>query len=113
MKNLITIELCDEDRARLDRLIAALENASSLPELSGTPFGIPANPAPEAPADPVPANPDPEVSLPEFQKALTIRCAESAVMRDKVKALLNEYAEAASGVPPLKRAEVLSRLKEL
>ena len=155
--NCITIELCAEDRARIDRLINALERkacdscvATAL-EFAGK--AKPAEPDPiqqkqadtlakaseptvasenathtpsEAPAsqtmhpvdealpwdDPAPA-PVPVPSLEEFQKALTLRCAESETTKAKVRALLHEYAPAASKVPEDKRAEVLERLAKL
>lgn len=142
--NVITIEFCAEDRARLDRLAAALEKATPNYEACARsvaegvarfvadehPATCPDNatetadaaPAPVAhPADdvapwddpaPTPAPPA-EVSLAEFQKALSLRCAESDDMRAKVRALLHEYAEAASKVPADKRAEVLDRLAAL
>lgn len=164
--NVITIELCAEDRARLDRLAEALEkrNCESCVQsalkahneliamlqepaeadplkqkleqlLAGKakPAATPEN-APGAaesaqvsrashPADdvtpwaevapsPVP-EPQREVDLAEFQKALTLRCAESEEMKAKVRALLHEYAPAASKVPEDKRAEVLDRLAQL
>lgn len=147
--NVITIELCAEDRARLDRLAKAEEYNSKLLEavlLHLTDEG--AKPGPVAPVqveppatspdtatetadavtppvahpadevapweapDPAPA-PKAEVSLAEFQKALSLRCAESDTTKAKVRALLHEYAEAASKVPADKRAEVLERLAAL
>lgn len=135
--NVITIELCAEDRARLDRLAKAQEYNSKLLEAlllrmteETPPATCPDNatetadaaPAPVAFCDavmppwvdpaPTPAPPA-EVSLAEFQKALSLRCAESDDMRAKVRALLHEYAEAASKVPADKRAEVLDRLAAL
>lgn len=153
--NQITIELCAEDRARLDRLAKAEEYNSKLLEalmLHLTDEG--AKPGPVAPVqveppaerpdtatetadavtppvahpaddvapweapEPTPAPspapaPQAEVSLAEFQKALSLRCAESDTTKAKVRALLQEYAEAASKVPPEKRAEVLERLAAL
>lgn len=142
--NVITIELCPEDRARLDRLTEALERRScescvnsalSWAECiqSGSSVAAPAEAPKTAASAPneTPASPNthpetndapwaesapppvPEVSLAEFQKALTLRCAESATMREKVRSLLHEYAEAASLVPAEKRAEVLARLAKL
>lgn len=155
--NVITIELCAEDRERIDRLTAALERkscdacvngalswAEQIARGSGTaaekaiepdplqqklaetlaraadPEPVPA-PAEAHPVDeplpwgdpaPTPAPPA-EVSLAEFQKALSLRCAESEAMKAKVRELLHEYAKAASQVPPEKRAEVLDRLGKL
>lgn len=137
--NLITIELCAEDRARIDRLTEALERRScdkcvqqvagvmddlaqkalgSKPheeadplqqKLAETLAKVEAPVAPPAPA-PVPAPAVEVPSLAEFQKALSLRCAESETTKVKVRALLHEYAEAASKVPEDKRAEVLARL---
>lgn len=72
-------------------------------------------PAPDPVPVPEPA-PAPAVEVPslaEFQKALSLRCAESETTKAKVRALLHEYAEAASKVPEDKRAEVLARLAKL
>jgi len=136
--NVITIELCAEDRARLDRLAEALERkacescvatAMSLVKNTQAPSAPPepADPVLEKLADtlakvedpapaPAPAPvdpPPPTISLPEFQKALTLRCAESDATKAKVRALINEYAPAASQVPPEKFGEVLARLANL
>ena len=147
--NCITIELCAEDRARIDRLTEALERkacdgcmasalawaeqvmhkagASAIPESAPAPV-TPKNAAPAATTEqpaavtptednnaaPAENNPPPKpVSLAEFQKALSLRCAESATMKDRVRALIHEYAAAASQVPEDKRAEVLERLAKL
>lgn len=137
--NLITIELCAEDRARIDRLTEALERRScdkcvqqvagvmddlaqkalgSKPheeadplqqKLAETLAKVEAPVAPPAPA-PVPAPAVEVPSLAEFQKALSLRCAESETTKVKARALLHKYAEAASKVPEDKRAEVLARL---
>lgn len=128
--NKITIELCAEDRARLDRLAEALERRTcdscvrSALELAGAvpPAPIAAaetvaeQPAPAPVPDPVKEPTPPpvrEISLEEFQKTLTLRCAESEAMKANVRELLHEYAPAASKVPPEKRAEVLERLSKL
>ena len=164
--NVITIELCAEDRARIDRLTEALErkacdsclsSALSWAEQVQRGAGIAANNAvesdsvqqalantlakvkdpavapenaPHAPSDASaaqtthPASEDlpwaeksaPAVKVPsleEFQKALTLRCAESEETKAKVRALLHEYAPAASRVPEEKRAEVMERLAKL
>ena len=134
--NLLTINLSDEDRARIDKLCAGVSSlADSLYALAyvmgvraedgaAAPAAEPAAPAPapeyppevavpwEPAPEPVKADPEP-VSLEEFQKALSLRCAESAEVKARVRALLNEYAAAASAVPEEKRAEVLARLAAL
>ena len=127
--NVITIELCPEDRARLDRLADALERktcdkcvAAALEFVGQTPDPSPdpiqqklaetmakvSTPPPAPAPDPVP-----EVSLAEFQKALTLRCAESEAMKAKVRTLIHEYADTVSLVAPEKRAEVLAKLAKL
>lgn len=149
--SLITVELCSEDRARLDAVIDALANltscascvASVAPLLekasaivdaapaslvepqkiadSASSASTPSNDtAPEADvaqtaADAPETAPweSPVVSLAEFQKALSLRCSESDAMKAKVRALLHEYAPAASQVPEAKRAEVMARLASL
>ena len=124
--NKIVIELCAEDRQRLDELIgfAALLAGSMQPrELCGHPdpvgepgpAGVPA-PAEEHPADASTAHLEPPVkpvSLGEFQKAIVTRCAESAAMKQKVQALVHKYADSVSGIPEDKRPEVLAALATL
>lgn len=139
---IVNLELCAEDRARIETLSAKLDvlaDALSIigyalaskaegsvksaapvqvaepvkaPEPSETVFEFEAGAPVETEPEPVKAAPAP-VSLAEFQKALTLRCAESAEMKARVRALLNEYASAASAVPEGKRAEILARLAAL
>lgn len=128
----ININFSEEACARLDRLTAALEviaaamydeSLKRCPTVAVDPdqeakVEAPAEehpvtdpfptPAPEA-AAPAPA----PISLAEFQKELTLCCAESAEKKDRVRALINEYAPAASAVPEDKRAEILARLAGL
>ena len=126
--NAITIELCAEDRARLDAIIAGLQGQCSAAPVAAaaTPATAPAVEVPaqtdfpvvpdqvpwdEAPADPAPvAKP---VSLAEFQKAITIRCAESPEVKAAIRGLVQEYATSASAIPEEKRAEVLAKLAQI
>ena len=132
--NKIVIELCTEDRARLDAIIAGLEKfprvgldlasgpdfTVSAPAAEAHPIDAPvehfdppaADPEPAVDPEPVPA-PAPVVSLGEFQKAIVVRCAASPEMKKKVQALVKKYAESVSLVPEEKRAEVLAALAEL
>lgn len=129
--NLLTVNFSDEDRARIDKLTAALSNLTDALNILG--YGValkaeqaqsaapvqPTEPekAPEPPTPavepPAPAAPAPVISLPEFQKALAVRCSESLETKARVRAILNEYAPAASAVPEEKRAEILARLAAL
>lgn len=120
--NTITIELCAEDRARLDAIIAGLQAQAPAVEA----------PAPvvetHAPVDfpvvdtSVPWDPDPApapapaakpVSLAEFQKAITIRCAESSEVKAAVRGLVQEYASSVSAIPEEKRPEFLAKLAQI
>lgn len=130
--NKIVFELCAEDRARLDAIIAGLAKVGApvCHELKAV-----ANPTEEAHAEPAPAEPvvtpepvevapaplpDPApapevkpVSLGEFQRAIVTRCAESAEVKAKVQQLIHQYAASVSAVPEDKRPEVLAALARL
>jgi hypothetical protein len=128
---LLNVNFSEEDRARVDKLTAALSDLADALNILGYAaalkaeqdhFAAPLQPtepekAPEPPAPavepPAPAAPAPVISLPEFQKALAIRCSESLETKARVRAILNEYAPAASAVPEDKRAEILARLAAL
>lgn len=125
--NKIVIELCPEDRQRIDELISfaglLVGELKSRPAPVIEPFALLTHPAdaptthfdPPAPApDPVAAAPAPApVSLGEFQKAIVTRCAESAATKQKVQALVHRYAESVSAIPEDKRSEVLTALSEI
>lgn len=123
--NLIEFKLCAEDRARLDAIIAGLakvaaaaaaEAAPLIVEATATLAGAAEHPV-DAPAThlepPAPAPEVQPVSKGEFQKAIVIRCAESADMKAKVQALVHKYAPSVSEIPEEKRPEVLAALKNL
>jgi len=125
--NEIIVSLHPDDRDRLDAIIVALgRGLEALATLTGRedvkmsapgpdvdfpwadealPFPQPTAPA----ADPAPA----PMSLPEFQKILTTRAAESAATKQKVRDLINRYAPSVSEIPEDKRAEVLAALAEI
>jgi hypothetical protein len=123
--NEIVIRFSDEDRALLARIAGNLERVADL-LAPGTPV-VMSSPAlhpvdapvtqfePPAPApDPVAEAPAPApISLPELQKALSTRCAESDTMKQKVQALIRKYAECVSAIPEDKRPEVLAALDKI
>lgn len=121
----VTIQFSAEDRQRLDELIAFAGLIAGEMKGNNTPAQAPAaeHPAdaatthfdPPAPApDPVAAAPAPApVSLGEFQKALVKRCAESAATKQKVQALVQQYADSVSNIPEDKRPEVLAALAKI
>lgn len=117
--NTIAIEFCPEDRKRIDELIAFAGLIAS--ELKSRPATAPVV---ELPADPEPADPEgapapapePEaqpISLAEFQKAVTIVCAQGQEQKAAAKEIINQYAASVSEVPEDKRAEILAALNSI
>lgn len=127
--NAITIELCAEDRARLDAIIAGLQgHAPVVPATTEAPASDPVPaadfpvvpdqvPRDEAPTEPehapAPAPAAETVSLAEFQKAITIRCAESPEVKAAIRGLVREYASSVSAIPEDKRSEFLAKLAKI
>ena len=134
--NVIEFRLCDEDRARLDDIIcglAALLGGSGAMSDAAVAMAAQKNepaPAPVLPVEgdaqfglvdtPTPFDETPEpapeakpVSKAEFQKAIVLRCAESAATKAKVQDLVHKYAASVSAIPEEKRAEVLAELAKL
>lgn len=139
--NTITIELCAEDRARIDHLIKAIENSTphcdkcvkTLADVMKDTTPITASEidqnateattldtvlpetenATEAKTEaPVPADDDlPFVT----REALQRKAIEliNAGKRGEVKDIVNDYAEKISGIPEDKLPEVYARLTEL
>ena len=125
--NTITIELCKEDRQRLDEVIAFL----------GSIYGeLKIRPATQAPAiehpidsptthlEPTEETPAPVIEEPaapkvkpvpfaEFQKAVTIVCAKGPKQKAAAKEIINKYATSVSAVPEEKRAEVMAELAKI
>jgi hypothetical protein len=140
MSNHITIELCAEDRARIDRLTKALE-ALQPPTVhmdldaitkTGTyrveqaaPAESPAEPAGAAEAE-TPATPQPEAEqaataepapAAEAKPAPTTQELQQKVIalvnkgkKADVSAIVKSYAATVSGIPEDKRAECLDKL---
>ena len=131
--NTITIELCAEDRARLDNILDALKGGAAChcipsPVAPAVTAEIPAE-APEPPqekpkaADPnrltgeAPKAPEepkkdaPEVTAAELQSKVVQLV--SAGKKAETRAIVLEYAKSVSEIPAEKRAEVLARLAVL
>lgn len=142
MSNLITIELCAEDRARIDRLTAALEALqppTAYVDLSAVtkPLTVRARTVPaESPAEPAgtaeaeaPATPQPEAEaattaepdpVAEAKPAPTTQELQQKVIalvnkgkKADVSAIVKSYAATVSGIPEDKRAECMERLNAL
>jgi len=119
--NKITIELCEEDRARLDNILEALKGLAVTPCVTVE--------TPEAPAAPEPVQPEPvaqtPAAAPEPPKAEEVPEVTAAELQSKVvqlvgagkkeaaRAIVTEYAKCVGEIPAEKRAEVLKRLNEL
>lgn len=140
MSNHITIELCAEDRKRIDELIAfagliASELKSHRPpqlqsiDENGIHFVTAAGTAaeehpvdavaphgePEPAADPEPAA---EPELPQFTKADVLAkvqalAAPNNPKREQAKAIVKSYGAKVSDIPADKYAEVMAKLTEL
>lgn len=133
--NTITIELCAEDRARLDLIIEGLRliaQPKAEAELANDPAEEPktaptteavkpresiptetetkAEPIKEEPAEPTVA-PEPTVTPAEVQ-AKVISLVQSG-KRDEVKAIVTTYAPRVGEIPEDKLAEVMTKLSAL
>lgn len=130
--NTITIELCAEDRARLDNIIEALRGQAGgcsctkaeAPEQTA-PAAAPEEPAPEEPepAAELPFDPEPAAAPEEPPRGTaTIPVAElqskvvqlvSAGKKEETRAIVKAYAESVGQIPADKRAEVMAKLNAL
>ena len=128
--NHITIELCREDRARLDAILAALqscgtpyavtatkEQVEEAPQLPATaPWDEPVV-APDAVPTPEPEQPTaaesaaPAVSLSDIQKKVVDLSA--AGKKAQVREIVNSYADRVSAIPEDKLAEAWAKLTAL
>lgn len=133
MTNNITIELCTEDRARLDKLTAALEavrtpviieetiaepeeyttleTAPETPQKADEADGVQTTqPEPETPKEPE-APAAPAVSVEDLRSKYMSLSATPK--RDEARAIIKSYAEKISEIKGDKRAEVLAKLNAL
>lgn len=139
--NNITIELCAEDRARIDNLTAALEKFHDVVTIKLTPeqtqrmadlavqAGETLKPEPvaEAPkAEPTPEPVAPKAEEPKAEptaepvKEVTVEELRAKVMqlinagkKDATRAIITSYAPNVTEIPADKRAEVLKKLNAL
>lgn len=124
--NHITIELCTEDRARLDRILEALERVAPRQlyalDLSA-PLESPEN-EPQAPEAETPQETQTETKKPTEPKneapAVTVEDIRSKVLaltaagkKEELKAIIKDYAPKVSEIPADKLAEVLDKLNAL
>lgn len=123
--NTITIELCAEDRARLDRLTAALEARASAPtteapakaQPKAAPTEQPEEPKKEEPAAPwEEPTAAPTVTLEQIQqKVVTLATMAGGTKKVKVREIISAYGAKVSDLKdhPDKWQEVWDRLTAL
>lgn len=120
--NSITIELCAEDRARLDAILAALTNTQKAPTAEAQPTQEPEKveaaetkptevEAPTEAAEPA-AEPAPVITSDDLQRKVR-QLLQKADKRAKVKAIVLSYAERVTAIPEDKLAEVWDKLTAL
>ena len=116
--NTITIELCQEDRNRLDTLLAV---ALELAELLGKTTAKTAPVAPEVVAvttppeveKPVEAAPVPAVTYKLTDVQQLVVSLSAAGKKDQVREIVKAYAERVTLIPEDKFGEVMDKLHEL
>lgn len=110
--NIITIELCAEDRARLDRIISGLEAITGVAPVASNPDQVTLEEVIAETETPRPAAEEAaEVTLSDIQqKVVTLSAAgKKAQAREIVKA----YAERVTLLPKDKYVEVMGKLSAL
>lgn len=121
MSNTITIELCAEDRARLDRILdaltqkaepVALNACTALPEILQPGQPVPEEPAPVPAAEPT-KDEQPTVTLDDIRALVQTLIAPGSNKREQAKAIVRQYAQKVSDIPADKCAECFKALNEL
>ena len=125
MSNCITIELCQEDRERLDLLASILINLGGelkKHEPVTMTQDLKAAPESEHPVDAVVPHADPEpvaeTELPRYTKDDVLAkvqklAAPNNPKREQAKAIVKSYGAKVSDIPADKYAEVMAKLIEL
>ena len=121
----IQVQLCEEDRHRLDAIIVHLTLIGNYLKDSGTPFQVPAGFEPqetkeelpgqmsfdEIPAPATEPEPEPEVKQSDIQKKVVSLSA--AGKKDQVRTIITSYAVRVSDIPEDKYSEVWTKLTAL
>lgn len=110
--NHITIELCAEDRARLDSILDQLKQLNTMPGV----FDGPATedkPQPKAEVEGNTVAVNADVKLADIRALAQELLAPTSGKRDKVRALITSYAKSVSDLPEDKWTEVYAALTVL
>ena len=123
MSNHITIELCKEDRQRIDELIAFAGLIVGEMKSNRAPiFRAALDPVEEHPVDAVSPHGEPEPvaepELPQYTKADVLAkvqqlAAPNSPHREQAKAIVQSYGKKVSDIPEDKLNEAMQRLIEL
>lgn len=105
----VTVELCAEDRARLDKIIDSLSELFISEAVEVAPTEV----AEEAKPEPVKEELKPSVSLNEVRLLVQRLAVPTSGKRDAVRALVMEYAKSVSDIPADKLDEVYAKLTKL
>lgn len=129
----VTVELCAEDRARLDNILESLkhphirpatkhgdvfveehEQMAQMAQKAAEAAEAAEAPEPEAPKDESPAPAEPEQPAPSVEELRAlVQTLVANGHRDAVKAIVQQYAPKVSAVPEDKRAECVEKLLTL
>lgn len=104
----VTVELCQEDRARLDAILDALQKKHDTEPVE--PETLPEQETPEEEPDP---NPMEEKAAPKYTHADLMMRVTSLIQNGKkaeAKTIVTEYAPSVSAVPADKIDEVMEKL---
>lgn len=109
----VQMELCPEDRARLDKILAALET-------SGTPFGtIPESPVEQGVTDNTVGNKTPEAPIKpqatkdDIRKLVVSISAKGKEAKAAAREVVTKYAETITDLPEDKLDEIHAALSAL
>lgn len=116
--NRITIELCTEDRARLDGILAVLGLIGNTERHACKCANLePVEKVEEPQSDPIEAVPEPALAEePEYKLAdiqQKVVSLSAAGKKAEVKAVITQYADKVSGIPAEKYGEVMAQLTAL
>ena len=102
----VITELCAEDRARIDKLTAALESLTAGIGSVGTPYAV------NNVCNVIEATEPEKVETPAELQQKVISLVSSG-KKDEVKKIIEQYAPRVSAIPPEKINEVWDKLTEL
>ena len=122
--NTITIELCQEDRARLDAILAALTDGHNcekcVKDVAQYAAAVAADAAQEKAEEPTQAETPAEENAPTEAPAVKLADIQRKVVelsgagkKAEIRSIVKDYADRVSGIPGDKLAEVWDRLTAL